>query len=103
MRTIQNWEKSNLKDNRKGAMKRVCNKLTATEQSKIIETACSKRFKDLTPYEIVPILAEEGKYIASVSSFYRVLNNVGLLFVKRKNKRKKIEPIELKQQSHMKF
>ena len=40
---------------------------------------CSSRFKDLNPAEIVAILAEEGKYIASESSYYRVLRKKGLL------------------------
>lgn len=96
IRTVQNWEKSDLKDKRKGSAKHVHNKLTAKEQSKIIKIACDERFKNLTPYEIVPILAEEGKYIASVSSFYRILKKSGLLFIKKSKKKRKVEPVELK-------
>lgn len=98
IRTIQHWEKNGSKDKRKGASKCVRNKLTATEESEIVKTCCNSRFMNLTPYEIVPILAEEGKYIASVSSFYRVLDKAGLLFCKRKyNKQsKKNIPEEIK-------
>ena len=39
----------------------------------------AKRFEDMTPNEIVPTLAEEGLYIASESSFYRILKEKGLL------------------------
>jgi transposase InsO family protein len=98
IRTIQNWERRGLRDRRKGASKRVHNKLREEEHSEIVEIACSKRFRDITPYEIVPLLAEEGRYIASVSSFYRVLGKAGLVFYskRRKRRRKKVEPIELK-------
>ena len=36
--------------------------------------ACEERFKDRTPYEIVAILLDEGSYLASVSTFYRILS-----------------------------
>ena len=39
----------------------------------ILDTANSKKFRDLSPCKIVPLLADEGRYIASESSFYRVL------------------------------
>jgi len=37
------------------------------------------RFRELAPSQIVPILAEEGVYVASESSFYRVLRQEKLL------------------------
>lgn len=97
IRTIQNWEKYGLIDKRKGALKLVHNKLTPEEETQIVKKACNHRFKDLTPYEIVPILAEEGIYIASVSSFYRVLKKVNLIFQKKRKKgSEKKELVELK-------
>ena len=86
-RTVRNWEKKGTLDKRKGATRRVANKLTQEEADILIKTACKKCFYDLTPYEIVPILAEEGIYIASVSTFYRVLRAAGL--VKHRGKSKK--------------
>ena len=35
--------------------------------------ATSENFRELAPSQIVPILAEDGVYVASESSFYRVL------------------------------
>lgn len=35
------------------------------------------RFTDRTPWEIVPTLMDEGVYLASVRTFYRVLNGLG--------------------------
>ena len=39
----------------------------------MLELANSKRFGDLSPSQIVPILAEEGTYVASEATFYRIL------------------------------
>jgi len=49
------------------------NKLTPEEKDKIIKVCNQPDFADLTPAQIVPKLADEGEYIASESSFYRVL------------------------------
>lgn len=45
------------------------NKLTEKERAKVIEIANSPDFADLPPSQIVPKLADEGKYIASESTF----------------------------------
>lgn len=65
-------------DKRKGAEKHVSNKLTETEKDKVIEVCCNEKYRNLNPNEIVPILAENGEYIASESTFYRVLKERGL-------------------------
>ncbi|OJG11813.1 hypothetical protein RU93_GL001046 [Enterococcus aquimarinus] len=49
------------------------NKLTDQEREKIIETVSKKEFMNLPPSQIVPKLADRSIYIASESSFYRVL------------------------------
>lgn len=49
------------------------NKLSESERSQILETCNSERFADMPPCQIVPALADEGTYIASESTFYRVL------------------------------
>ena len=79
IRTLQRWENGNVVDQRKGAEKEVRKKLTNEEKENIINISCNNRFKDLNPHEIVSILAEEGTYIASERSFYRILNENGLL------------------------
>jgi putative transposase len=48
-------------------------KLTPEERRRILETCHEPRFADLPPAQIVPQLADEGTYLASESSFYRVL------------------------------
>lgn len=41
--------------------------------------ACSARFRDLSPKQIVPLLADDGTYLASESTFYRILHTEGRL------------------------
>jgi len=93
-RTVLNWKKNGTKDQRKGAVKIIKNGLSAAEINAILDTACDRRFADLTPHEIVPILAEEGVYLASVSSFYRILKKHAL--VKSKPLGIRREPVEIK-------
>jgi len=77
IRTYQRWEKTGVSDKRKGAEKHIPRKLSDSEQQKIISTACNNKFKDDNPYSIVATLAQEGTYIASESTFYRILRKVG--------------------------
>ena len=49
------------------------NKLSADERQKILDTVNEECFANMPPCEIVPALADEGVYIASESTFYRVL------------------------------
>lgn len=49
------------------------NKLSHEEREVIIDTVNSDEFKDMSPNQIVPILADRHQYIASESTFYRVM------------------------------
>jgi len=49
------------------------NKLSEQERTEILVTANLPAFANLPPSQIVPALADEGCYIASESSFYRIL------------------------------
>lgn len=49
------------------------------ERKGIIEVCCEKRFRDLTPGQIVAALLEEGRYLGSERTFYRVLKQAGVL------------------------
>jgi putative transposase len=61
--------------------------LTEDEKARIIELANEPRFADTPPARIVPALADEGIYIASESSFYRVLGAHGQI-----NRRGRAQP-----------
>jgi putative transposase len=53
------------------------NRLSETERAAVLEACNSKEFSDLPPSQIVPKLADEGRYLASESSFYRILRAEG--------------------------
>lgn len=91
IRTIQRWENAGTQDKRKGAKKFVKRRLSVAERSKIVKICTSKRFKNHTPYTIVAILAEEGEYIGSESTIYRVLREQNMLTHRRNEKKRKGE------------
>ncbi|MBN2890455.1 MAG: IS3 family transposase [Bacteroidales bacterium] len=97
-RTIQRWKNECREDARKGAAKHVANKLSQNERNEIIKIACSEPYFDLTPYEIVPLIAQNGIYLASESTFYRIFreNSLLQLRVNRKQSSRKSKPDELK-------
>ncbi len=47
--------------------------LTPTEQKEILDELHSQRFVDLSPTEVWAILLDEGRYLGSISTFYRLL------------------------------
>ncbi|CAI2785878.1 Integrase core domain [Serratia ficaria] len=53
------------------------NRLSAEEEQQVLAICHEPRFASLPPAQIVPILADEGRYIASESTFYRVLRRYG--------------------------
>lgn len=77
-RTVQRWrEDGTVKvDGRKAAAqnREPANKLAEEERDEILATANSPEFAHLPPSQIVPLLADQGLYLASESSFYRVLH-----------------------------
>ena len=74
VRTLQRWEKNpEQEDRRHGPIKISLKQLTNDERLNIIEVANSVKYRDLPPSQIVPKLADQGIYLASESSFYRIL------------------------------
>lgn len=52
-------------------------RLSEAERTEILSVCSASRFASLPPSQIVPRLADEGIYLASESSFYRVLHAAG--------------------------
>lgn len=71
-RTLQRWRRSD-GDERRGPITTPANKLTASEREVIIKTAVSSEFINVSPHQMVPRLADQGKYLASESTIYRIL------------------------------
>ena len=86
-RTLQRWKQSdNAADGRIDADHAPANKLTQMERQRIIQTANKSEYANLPPSKIVPKLADEGVYIASESTFYRVLKQANQLQHRQKAK-----------------
>ncbi len=80
VRTLQRWtQEGELKvDGRPSADRPPpANKLTQEERQAVLDTVNSESFRSLPPSQIVPTLADEGHYIASESTFYRILREEG--------------------------
>jgi transposase InsO family protein len=74
IRTLERWSpESGAIDKRKEANRIVGNKLTPEERTQVLVIANSEEYRDVPPCKIVPMLADNGEYIASESSFYRIL------------------------------
>lgn len=72
--TLCRWRQAgNLLDGRKGAPKHCPHALSDAEKDRIVNTCNQPEFQNLPPSQIVPGLADRGTYLASESSFYRVL------------------------------
>ncbi len=81
LRTLQRWREDGevVADRRLDSGRAPANKLSDAEREHILAVANSVRFQSLPPSQIVPALADEGVYIASESSFYRVLREADQL------------------------
>ena len=87
-RTLRRWKQSGeiKEDGRKTRDFIPPNKLTDEERSRVLSVANSDEFKHMAPHQIVPILAERGEYIASESSFYRILKGEDQLTHRHKSR-----------------
>lgn len=73
-RTIERWRRQDGDgDGRCGPETTPANKLSSEEREKVIAVATSPEFRDQSPKQIVPTLADQDTYVASESTFYRVL------------------------------
>jgi len=78
LRTFQRWVRNGddavTADSRTtSARPEPANKLSDDERAQILAVANSEEFASLPPSQIVPTLADRGVFVASESSFYRVL------------------------------
>mgnify|MGYP006274708633 FL=1 len=61
-------------DRRKGSARHVPHRLSEQERQEILAVCNQPQYASLPPAQIVPDLADQGRYLASESSFYRVLH-----------------------------
>lgn len=76
-RTYQRWrEDGTVKPDQRPRAQRPepANKLSTEERQRVLEICHQPEYASLPPGQIVPRLADQGHYIASESSFYRILH-----------------------------
>jgi putative transposase len=79
-RTVQRWRSQGPDgghDRRRGPHAAPKNKLPKAERDHVLEVVNSKPYRDLSPKQIVPRLADQGLYLASESTVYRILEEAG--------------------------
>ncbi|WP_257981558.1 IS3 family transposase, partial [Pectobacterium brasiliense] len=77
LRTLRRWQRSS-RDRRPDAIRPVpLNQLSAEEESRIRDVCHEPEYASLPPSQIVPRLADKGLYLASESTFYRILRRSG--------------------------
>lgn len=80
VRTVQRWRlQSGGDDKRHGPLTAPANKLTPAERQQVLSVANSPMYRELSPKQIVPRLADQGRYMASESTFYRILRETNQL------------------------
>ena len=74
IRTYQRWTKEGaIKEDQRPLIRRTPqNKFTDEERRKVVEVINSREYADLPPCKIVPALADQGEYIGSESTIYRI-------------------------------
>lgn len=73
-RTEQRWRLDPGADDRRTTpTHRARNQLSDQQEAEILATVNSPEFRNLSPNGIVPLLADQGRYLASVSTIFRLL------------------------------
>jgi len=96
VRTYRRWKDNPAGDKRRGPITEPANKLSPEEREEVIAVATCEEYRDLPPSQIVPRLADRGQYVASESTFYRILKEQDMLSHRGRAKpatHKKPEPL----------
>lgn len=72
-RTLKRWRSSEIDKRTQRDNFKPANKLSDDEREELIQVANNEEYKNLSPHQIVPKLADKGVYLASEATFYRVL------------------------------
>ncbi|MGH7620903.1 MAG: IS3 family transposase, partial [Gemmatimonadaceae bacterium] len=78
-RTLERWRAGADVDARHGPHHVPANALTPAERCGILTVVTSAAYRDLSPHQIVPQLADAGRYLGSESTIYRILRDERLL------------------------
>lgn len=80
LRTLERWTGlGGGEDLRAGPLQPPANQLSVEERARVLAVANQPEYRDLSPKQIVPRLADQDVYVASESTFYRVLRDADQL------------------------
>ncbi len=97
-RTLERWRNRKVgDDHRAGPRTSPGNKISPSERRKVLSVLNSPCYRDQSPQQIVPDLADRGTYLASESTLYRILREEGQLTHRQRSRppRKIPRPREL--------
>lgn len=77
-RSVARWRRKPA-DQRTGPLTAPSSRLSEEEEREVLRVANLPEYRDLSPRQIVPLLADTGRYLCSESTFYRVLKKHGQL------------------------
>src|SRR5262245_42281548 len=78
-RTVERWQSMpGREDRRCGPRRQPSNALSASEKAKVVAVMTSPCCAGMSPKQLVPHLADEGRYLASESTMYRLRRQLGL-------------------------
>jgi putative transposase len=90
-KSIQRWRLLPvLEDQRRGPKTEPANKLSPGERARLVAVATNAEFRDLSPHQIVPRLADRGEYLASESTIYRILKSEDLMAHRGRSKPREV-------------
>lgn len=79
-RTVQRWKARGIGDDcRSGPCTKPRSAFSQAQRDNILRIANTPEFRDKSPKQIVPLLADRGQFVASESTFYRVLRDANQL------------------------
>jgi transposase InsO family protein len=73
VRTVERWRGPHPQDARQGPRATPRHALSSTERADVLALVNSPAYRDASPHQIVPQLADTGVYVASESTIYRLL------------------------------
>jgi len=75
LRTVQRWARGGIKDHRRGSRAAAANRLSDEERAQVVAVLNAPAYRDKSPNQIVPLLADQGEYVASEATMYRILKH----------------------------
>ena len=95
VRSIQRWQRTGCEeDQRRGPKSRPKNALSEEERGNVLKTLNSPPYRNMSPNQIVPLLADDNTYLSSESTMYRILRSESQLTHRLKSKppEKRLQP-----------